>query len=117
MTLILFKLNFVVLQESHNELADRMGYHVVEFRKERDNLPVVIASPSSGVVREDELKDEEEDLEVEFDRLYYGGKCELQRPPRQWFYSKSRSWKKKKAEMHAIRNQPGAQILRRAGLW
>lgn len=107
----------LVNQETHGELADRMGYHVVEFRKERDNLPVVVASPTSGVVREAELKDEEEDLEVEFDRLYFGGRCELQRPPKKWFYSKFKSYKKKKAEMHAVRNQPDAQILRRAGLW
>lgn len=94
-----------------------MGYHVVEFRKEREHLPTVIASPAGGVVRDDELKDEDEDLEVEFDRLYFGGKCRLERPPKQWHYSKLKCWKKKTMEMHAVRNQPEAQILRRAGLW
>jgi len=93
-----------------------MGYHVVELRKEKGNLPVVVASPSSGVVNETELKDEEEDLEVNFDRLYYGGKCELIRPPKQKFYHKLKSWKKKTAEVHAMRNQLQAQILRKSGL-
>lgn len=107
----------LINQETHHELADRMGYHVVEFRKERGHLPTVVASPSSGIVRVDELKDEDEDLEVEFDRLYFGGKCRLERPPKQWHYSKMKSWKKKTKEMHAIRNQPEAQILQRAGFW
>jgi small subunit ribosomal protein S5 len=110
----------LVNQETHAELADRMGYHVVEFRKEKSNLPVVIASPSSGVVEQTELKDEEEDLVVDFERLYYGGRCELVKPKRLPFYSygkMAKSYAKKQAEVHAMRNQPRAQIMRRAGLW
>lgn len=110
-------LDALINQETHSELADRMGYHVVEFRKERDNLPVVVASPSNGIAENSELKDEEEDLQVDFERLYYGGKCELKRRPKKWFFENTKSWKKKSAEMHAVRNQPQAQILRRAGLW
>jgi len=103
-------------QETHADLADRMGYIVVEMSKERGNLPVVVAAPSNGVVNKEPLKDEDEDLEVEFDRLYYGGKCELVRPPRRRFYADLPSWKKKVAEMHVVRNQRHAQILRKAGL-
>lgn len=94
-----------------------MGYNVVEFRKERDNLPVVIAAPSTGIVNSEPLKDEAEDLEVDFERLYYGGKCELVQPPKKPFYFYDKSWKIKSADVHAARNQPQAQLMRRAGLW
>lgn len=107
-------------QETHDELADRMGYHVVEFREERGNLPVVVASPSDGQVCDAQLKDEEEDLSVDFKRLYFGGRCELSKPRKLPFYafgSTAEAWKIKQAERHAVRNQPHAQIMRRAGLW
>jgi len=97
-----------------------MGYHVVEFRKERGNLPVVVASPSDGQVSETELKDEHEDLFVDFKRLYYGGRCELWKPKKLPFFAYGASaaaWQKKQAELHVIRNQPHAQIMRKAGLW
>jgi len=97
-----------------------MGYHVVEFRKERGNLPVVVASPSDGQVSETELKDEEEDLFVDFKRLYFGGRCEVSRPKKLPFFAYGKTaeaWRIKQAEIHAVRNQPHAQIMRRAGLW
>jgi len=104
----------------HSELADRMGYHVVEFQKERGNLPVVVASPSDGQVSETVLKDEHEDLLVDFRRLYYGGRCELSKPRKLPFFAygaTAEAWKIKQAEKHAVRNQPHAQIMRMAGLW
>ena len=96
-----------------------MGYHVVEFRKERGYLPVVVASPSSGQVSETELKDEEEDLFVDFKRLYFGGRCELSKPKKLPFFAygvTAEAWKIKQAEIHARRNQPHARIMRQAGL-
>jgi len=107
-------------QETHSELADRMGYHVVEFRKERGDLPVVVASPSNGQVSETELKDEQEDLFMDFGRLYYGGRCELRMPKKLPFFAfgaTAAAWKQKQIEVHAVRNQPHAQIMRKAGLW
>jgi len=97
-----------------------MGYHVVEFRKERSNLPVVVASPSDGQVSVTELKDEEEDLFVDFNRLYFGGRCELNKPKRLPFFAygvTAEAWKVHEARKHARRNQPHAQIMRMAGLW
>jgi len=102
-------------QETHSDLADRTGYHVIEFRRECDKLPSVVASPSPGVApAETELQDEQEDLLVDFDRLYYGGRCELVkvRPP-----PHLKSWKRSQAEVHFLRNQPNVQIMRKAGLW
>ncbi|XP_078398757.1 small ribosomal subunit protein uS5m isoform X1 [Cetorhinus maximus] len=48
-------------QETHNDLADKKGLHVIEFRDECGPLPLIVASPS-GVVRkvpepEDEIPD------------------------------------------------------------
>jgi len=97
-----------------------MGYHVVEFRRERGDLPVVVASPSDGQVSETELKDEEEDLFVDFNRLYLGGRCELYKPKQLPFFAygaTAEAWNRVQARKHAERNQPHAQIMRMAGLW
>ena len=93
-----------------------MGYHVVEYRDETDNRPVIVASPTTAVTKE-KLEDEVEDLEVSFERLYYGGKCELEKPKKRWFYENFESHKKKSARDHSMRNQPQLQILRKADLW
>jgi len=47
-------------QETYQQKADRLGYHVVEFDPLRKNYPVVLASPSSGRVNtepDDELSE------------------------------------------------------------
>lgn len=36
----------ILQQETYQEKADRLGYHVVEFDPRRKNYPVVLASPS-----------------------------------------------------------------------
>lgn len=107
----------LVHQETHQELADRTKLNVVEFRKERNELPEVVAAPSTGGVSSSPLVDEEEDLEVDFDRLYYGGKTEHIKPKPPPFYHKLPSYKKKMKIVHLRRNQSQAQIMRLAGLW
>ncbi|XP_033733965.1 28S ribosomal protein S5, mitochondrial-like [Pecten maximus] len=39
-------------QETHQELADRMKMHVVEFRREKHYFPQVVASPQDGAIKE-----------------------------------------------------------------
>lgn len=39
-------------QETHQEKADRLGYHVVRFDPMRDNLPQVLASPRDNARHE-----------------------------------------------------------------
>ena len=104
-------------QETHQNLADRMGLHVVETSKLRADLPVVVASPSDGIVRDQQLIDEEEDLEMDYDRLYFGGKVEYKRPKKLPVYAKLRSYRYKKAENYMRRNQASCKTLRDAGLW
>ncbi|CAL1543876.1 unnamed protein product [Lymnaea stagnalis] len=54
-------------QETHQQLADRMGLNVVEYRAEMENIPIPVATPSQGFSRPDALKEEAFD----FDNLYY----------------------------------------------
>lgn len=39
-------------QETHQQKADRLGYHVVQFDPLRDNFPQVLASPKNGTKEE-----------------------------------------------------------------
>nr|AWD75463.1 28S ribosomal protein S5 [Callistoctopus minor] len=62
-------------QETHQELADRMNMHIVEFRNEREYFPNVIASPSDKKI----LEIPPANVDLDFDQLYYGGKRQLQK--------------------------------------
>ena len=46
-------------QETHQQKADRLGYHVVEFDELSHNYPRILASPSDGAKTEpyDDYKD------------------------------------------------------------
>ena len=58
------------LQETHQELAERTGKHVVEYRPEKGNRPIVVASPSQKAVKRriiEEKKQKEEDITKYFD--------------------------------------------------
>lgn len=39
-------------QETHQELAERTQMHVLEYRKETGNLPVIVASPAKGAKKQ-----------------------------------------------------------------
>ncbi|XP_065662337.1 small ribosomal subunit protein uS5m isoform X2 [Hydra vulgaris] len=60
----------LALQETHEELAERTGKNVVEFRPERGNIPVIVATPSeASVLRriEREAKGDNDDISKYFD--------------------------------------------------
>ena len=63
-----------------------------------------------------ELVDEEEDLEVAFERLYNDGKVEYIRPPKRRIYEKTVGYQAKLKVVHANRNQKALSLLRHAGL-
>ncbi|XP_029646154.1 28S ribosomal protein S5, mitochondrial [Octopus sinensis] len=65
-------------QETHQELADRMNMHLVEFRNEREYFPNVVASPSDGKI----LDAPPANIDLDFSQLYYGGKRQLQKKKR-----------------------------------
>lgn len=61
---------FFLLQETNEELAERTGKYVVEYRPEQGNRPVVVAIPSErSLVRRisEEEENKEEDITKYFD--------------------------------------------------
>lgn len=52
----LIPLHFIIyfsFKETHQQIADRKGLHVVEVRPERGSLPIVVASPKNKETRTD----------------------------------------------------------------
>nr|XP_039255910.1 28S ribosomal protein S5, mitochondrial-like [Styela clava] len=43
----------LLAQETHQQKADRLGYHIVEYDPLRDNYPLVLASPKNRVTKEE----------------------------------------------------------------
>uniref|UniRef100_A0A8D2BD52 Small ribosomal subunit protein uS5m n=1 Tax=Sciurus vulgaris TaxID=55149 RepID=A0A8D2BD52_SCIVU len=56
-------------QETHQQLADRKGLHVVEFREERGPLPIVVASPRGALRKEPEPEEEVPDVKLDWDEV------------------------------------------------
>ncbi|XP_048453299.1 28S ribosomal protein S5, mitochondrial [Rhincodon typus] len=55
-------------QETHSDLADKKGLHVVEFRSERGPLPLIVASPR-GPVRKTPEPDEIPDTKLDWSEV------------------------------------------------
>ena len=58
------------LQETHEQLAERKGLHVVEFRPENTMRPAVVASPSPQAAKEAEKQRTLEDKDYDFDDIF-----------------------------------------------
>ncbi|XP_075419265.1 small ribosomal subunit protein uS5m isoform X1 [Tenrec ecaudatus] len=54
-------------QETHQQLADKKGLHVVEFREECGPLPVVVASPQGALRKDPEPEDEVPDIKLDWE--------------------------------------------------
>ncbi|XP_055018585.1 28S ribosomal protein S5, mitochondrial [Boleophthalmus pectinirostris] len=54
-------------QETHQTLADKKQLHVVEFKSERGALPLVVASPRTGVRQEPQPEDEIPNTKLHWD--------------------------------------------------
>ena len=61
----------ISLQETHQELAERTGKYVVEFRNEEGNFPRIVAIPTEGAIQrrivEEAENKQSEDITVHFD--------------------------------------------------
>ncbi|XP_074656446.1 small ribosomal subunit protein uS5m-like [Tubulanus polymorphus] len=95
-------------QETAQQLAEREKLHVVEYRKEMDNYPVVVASPSG------DTRTIQPDEDLDFERIYYEGKVPLARPKKRPPYYKLDSYKKRCFVDYKRRNQYKATVTRRA---
>lgn len=78
-------------------MADETNYHLVEFRRENDYLPVVVASPN-GFVKEDPKG------APDFQQYVMDNKIRLRKKKFPPFYTKKTHWYIKKKKMESIRN-------------
>jgi small subunit ribosomal protein S5 len=87
-------------QKSHQKLAEEKQLHLVELRKEQDEFPKVVASPSvcrtANEIKRDEIMD--------FNQYVMGGKIVLQKKKFPPFYTKFRSWDIYRRKQERIRN-------------
>ena len=97
-----------MLQLTHQELANKTGYNVVEYRGERRKYPNVVASPTekrdTNFVRDDTF---------DFEAFCYGGKIPLKKKIRRPAYFQLNSYKMFLARDWKRRNQRESQIERR----
>jgi len=89
-------------QRTHQELANEKRLHLVEFRDENDNFPMVVATPDNGEVRtEDEIPPTEI---LDFETISFDGQLPFYRKERPIFWTKTdlykRSLKKKRPFRH-----------------
>lgn len=97
----MYKTN-LYLQKTHQQLADETNYHLVEFRKENDYLPVVVASPK-GPVKEDSKS------APDFLQYVMDNKVKLRKKKFPPFYTKKSHWYIKEKKMETIRNMDKVQ--------
>lgn len=88
------------MQKSYQQLADEKRLHLVEFKSENENYPVVIASPLQ--VRKPEEMTSHEILD--FTQYVLGGKVRLQKKKCPPFYTKLPSWKTKLLKLERLRH-------------
>ena len=94
-------------QRTHQELANEMRLHLVEFRQETHNFPKVVASPEDGYVRtKDEIKPDEI---LDFQVISFDGNKPLLKPKPRPFYERLPSWeqrlKKVKPQEHHFQHR------------
>ena len=87
-------------QKNHDQIAESKGLHLVEFRKEFDSFPKVIASPTK--CREE--KEIKRDEIMDYTQYAMGGKLVLKRKPLPKFYTKHRSYGIYLKKQEKIRN-------------
>lgn len=56
----------MVSQETHQQLANKKGLHVVEFREECGPLPIVVASPRGALRKDPEPEEEVPDCRLDW---------------------------------------------------
>ncbi|KYN06249.1 PREDICTED: 28S ribosomal protein S5, mitochondrial [Cyphomyrmex costatus] len=87
-------------QKSYQQLADEKRLHLVEFKSENGNYPVVIASPSK-VRKPEEIASNEI---LDFTQYVLGGKVILQKKKYPPFYTRLPSYKTKLVKLERLRN-------------
>ena len=94
-------------QRTHQELANEMRLHLVEFRPEVHNFPKVVASPEDGYVRtKEEIRPDET---LDFQVISFDGNKPLLKPKPRPFFERLPSWqqrlKKVKPQEHHFQSR------------
>jgi small subunit ribosomal protein S5 len=90
-------------QKTHQQLADETKFHLVEFRRENDYLPVIVASPK-GSVRKDSKE------APDFLQYVMENKVRLRKKKFPPFYTKKTHWYIKEKKMETVRNMDKAKL-------
>lgn len=97
---------YFFLQKTHKELAEEKQLHLVEFRKENDYYPQVIASPSKVRTKEEIPADEV----LDFTQYVMDGKIVLRRKKLPEFYTKLPSWDVALRKLEKNRNKEDVRL-------
>lgn len=93
-------------QKTHKQLAEEKSLHVVEFRKENDNFPTIVASPTQ-CRKQDEIRSDEV---MDFTQYVLGNRIVLKRKKFPPFYTKHRSYEIYLKKQERIRNNDKVRL-------
>jgi len=107
------KIIWKYLQRSYQQLADEKRLHVVEFKSENGNYPVVLASPAQ--VRKPKEVPSNEPLD--FTQYIMGNRVVLKKKKLPPFFTKLPSYKNRLVKLERTRNsdETGIQLLAKYG--
>ena len=91
--------------------------HVVKLTPEFDDMPEIVASPTDGVVREEPMRNDWEDIENTFERYYYGGRVQYDKPRPLPPYHMYQSYKDAVKRAKLNRSMLPDDCMRKADMW
>ena len=97
-------------QKTHHELAEEKKLHLVEFRKENNFFPTIVASPSN-IRTENQISSTEV---MDFTQHVMGGKVVLKKKKNPPFYTRERGWVRHLMKAEKLRNKEAVRIKLRA---
>nr|CAG4637008.1 EOG090X0689 [Ceriodaphnia reticulata] len=90
-------------QKTYEKIAEETKLHVVEFRKERDNFPLVLASPS-------QVKTTKAINDMDFNLHLNDGKVASKQKKKPLFYQSYPSWQVHLSKTERFRNQEKVRV-------
>ncbi|KAM7361548.1 mitochondrial ribosomal protein S5 [Cochliomyia hominivorax] len=96
----------ILKQRTHKQIADEKQLHLVEFRKEQEGLPHIVASPDICRNETSITKDEI----IDFTQYVLGNKIVLKKPVLPPFYTKTAGFKLFSKKQEHFRNQSNVRL-------
>jgi len=97
----------LIHQKSFQQMADEKGLHVIEFREDRDNYPVVRASPSGRCRTDEEISSDEI---LDFHMYLHDGKVRAQTIKKPAFYTRLPEWQTYLKKWHYYRSRDQVRV-------